>query len=136
MKNIIRISVLLAAFLTFSSCGDTVSKNSSPSDVANAMMEYIVKGDLEGYISITHLRDGAEFSEKDKGFVKEIMKAFKADIDKNEGLKEVLILEEEVSEDDATAKVAIQLLHGNGEKGNSMSLSLIKINGVWKLKSS
>jgi hypothetical protein len=128
--------VITSIFITLLfSCGEgNISKSSTPGDVVKAMMEYSVDENIDGFISIMASNNGEEFDEKDIEVLKAIMYLYKEEFDKKEGFKEVIIIEEKISEDGKTATVTSQLLYGNGEKSKNGDIYLVNENGTWKLR--
>ncbi len=136
MKKIIYRLAAIITFIIFISCGnDGASKSSTPGDVVKAMIESIMNENLDGFIAISLNAKGENITEKDLKATKELMSFVKNDIEKKGGLKEVAILEENISEDGLKATVILQLIYNNGKKALEGNTKLIKVDGVWKIKS-
>ncbi len=136
MKKVIYRLVVVAIFFAFLSCGESgTSKSSTPGDVVKAMVESIVNEDFDAFIALNINKKDKDLSEKKIKETKAIMGFIKEDIDKKGGLKEVIIVEEKISEDGLTATVKIQMAYNNGKKAAGGKTKLIKVDGVWKIKS-
>ena len=134
MKNIIYSFVLLTTLFGFISCGNEgTTKSSTPGDVVKALVESIVDDNLDKFMAINV--NAKEISEKDIKDSKELMSIVRNDIEKKGGLKEVAIIEEKISEDGLEATVIMQIIYNNGKKAPKGSTKLIKVDGVWKIKS-
>lgn len=128
--------VVVAAFFTLLSCGEGgVLKNDTPGDVVKDMVESIVEEDFDAFIALNVNKTGKDLSEKEIKETKAIMSFIKEDIDKKGGLKEVIIHEEKISEDGLSAAVKVQLVYNDGKKAPEGNTKLIKVDGVWKIKS-
>ena len=135
MKKTIYRLVVVAIFFAFLSCGESGTlKSSTPSDVVKAMVESIVGEDFDAFIALNINKKG-DLSEKKIKETKGLMSFIKEDIDKKGGLKEVIIVEEKISEDGLTATVKIQMAYNTGKKAAGGKTKLIKVDGVWKIKS-
>ncbi|MDY0104292.1 MAG: DUF4878 domain-containing protein [Lentimicrobium sp.] len=130
MRQINRISMIMAVFAFFAfmaSCGGGAK---SPADVSKSFVEKIEKGDVSAAVKML---DGA-----DKATEEEIqkMEAFlgegSKEVASKGGIKSIDVLSETISDDGMEADVDLKVIYGNGEEDESTT-KLKKIDGNWKI---
>lgn len=102
----------------------------SPADVSKSFMLKLEKGDVD---AAYNMLDGAEKataeeSQKLKEFLSEATK----EISNKEGIKNIEVVSETISEDGKTAEVDILLTYGNGETDQSTT-KLKNTEDGWKI---
>lgn len=136
MKKILYSIVVVFTFLTLMSCGEGgVLKSNDPGDVVKDMVKSIVDDDFDAFMALNIDEKGKDLSEKEIEQTKAMMVFIKEDIDKKGGLQEIIIHEEEISEDGLKATVRMQMVYNTGKKAPEGKTKLIKVNGVWKIES-
>ncbi|NNG28012.1 MAG: DUF4878 domain-containing protein [Ignavibacteriaceae bacterium] len=124
---------LITTMFTLASCGEGGLGSSSPSDVVKISAGNIADEDYDALVTLYVKKNGEALSEEEQDKVKAIMPQMKEEIDKKGGIKEVIIIEETISEDGTTATVNSQLVFGDGEKSNEDKSELLLVNGNWKI---
>ena len=126
---------LITAIFTLVSCGEGgIGGVSSPGDVVKTMAGNIADENYDAVAAVYVNKKGEELSEEEQAKIIAFLPAAKEEIDKKGGLKEVIILEETISEDGTTATVNSQLIYGNGEKSNEDKTRLLNVNGEWRIR--
>jgi hypothetical protein len=123
----------ITAIFALVSCGEGGLGSSSPSDVVKISAGNIADEDYDALFAVYVNKNGEELSKEEQDKIKAIMPQIKGEMDKKGGLKEVIIIEETISEDGTTATVNSQLVFGDGEKSNEDKTELINVNGNWKI---
>ncbi len=131
-KLIINISIITSLF-TLVSCGEGGLGSNSPGDVVKISAGNIADENYD--VLVTHYvnKNGEPLSKEEQDKIKSIMPEVKKEMDKKGGLKEIIIIEEAISEDGSTASVKSQLIFGNGEKSDEDTSKLLNVNGQWKI---
>ncbi len=125
---------LITAIFALVSCGEGgLGGSSSPSDVVKISVGPMVDGNYDALVALYVNKNGEELSKEEQDKMKAIMPQIKEEMDKKGEIKEVIILEETISEDGTTATVKSHVIWGNGEKGEESDAKLIKVNGKWRL---
>lgn len=125
---------LITAILALISCGEGgLGGSSSPGDVVKKSAGNIADEDYDALFAVYVNKNGEELSKEEQDKIKAIMPQIKGEMDKKGGVKEVIIIEETISEDGTTATVNSQLVFGDGEKSNEDKTELINVNGSWKI---
>ncbi|GBD87394.1 lumazine-binding domain protein [bacterium BMS3Abin03] len=126
---------LIAAIFALVSCGEGgVAGSSTPGDVVKTAIENIANENYDAVLTVYVTKKGKELSKEEKNKVKAFLPSAKEDLDKNDGLKEVKIINETISEDGTTAVVKAQVIYGNGKKGRESSTKLINVDGKWRIR--
>ena len=126
---------LISSIFALISCGEGgIGGASAPGDIVKTMTENIADENYDAVVAVYVTKNGEELSEEEQAKIIAFLPAAKEEIDKKGGLKEVIILEETISEDGTTATVNSQLIYGNGEKSNEDKTRLIKVNGEWRVR--
>ena len=124
---------LITAIFALISCGEGGLGSSSPGDVVKTSMWNMADENYEAAVSVYVNKNGEELSEEERAKIMAFMPEGKKELDKKGGLKEVIILEETISEDGTTATVKGQTIYGNGEKEDGSESRLINVNGEWRI---
>ena len=125
---------VLAAVLVLVSCGEGGVTGSSPGDVAKTMVINLQEENYDSVVDIYINKNGEELTDEEKTKVKAYLPSAKEEMDKKGGLKEIVIVEETISEDGKSAVVKSYLIYGGGEKSNEDKTNLVKVNGVWRVE--
>lgn len=134
LKILFGIALITAVF-ALASCGEGGARvSSTPGDVVKTMVENIADGNYDALVAISVTKKGEALNEEERAKIMAFLPEGKKEIDKKGGLKEVVILEETISEDGTTANVKAQLIYGNGEKGSKSDTKLIEVNGKWRIR--
>lgn len=131
--NIMVNIILMAALFMIVSCGEGGLGSSSPGDVVKISAVNIADEDYDAFVALHVKKNGEELSKEEQDKIKAIMPQIKEEMNKKGGLKEVIILEETIAEDGATADVKSQLVFGDGEKSDEDTSNLMKVNGKWRI---
>lgn len=131
MKKIFSILLLFSAMtLILTSCD-----MASPGAACKSYMEKLKNGDYKGFAQgiATDETKTAEENEQMVAMIEGLLKE-KSDqmLKEKGGIKDIKILEENVSEDGNTATVKVKFIYGDGtEKEDTQEM--VKQNGVWKM---
>ncbi len=129
------IAVLLAmGMLTLASC----SSSDTPGKALLEYMDQIKKGDYEAMANALYFgeytEDEAETVAKQRAqFAAMLESKFSKELEKKQGLKDVVILNEEISEDGNSAVVEYKQVWGDGTESTGKQ-AMVKSNGEWLLK--
>ncbi|MCX6288045.1 MAG: DUF4878 domain-containing protein [Bacteroidetes bacterium] len=122
---------LLLAFL-LTSCGGggggIISK--TPSDVVKTALNNLKAKDYPGVIKYYVRKDGVAFTKEDTQKFTGLCTWATQEYEKKQGLKDIQILEEKISEDGLTATVKYKLQFNNGTDSDD-KVNLKKVNGDW-----
>jgi Domain of unknown function (DUF4878) len=131
MKSVLSKLLIVTILFGFISCGGG-STGSTPGDVVKTMIGNLADGSNDDMLAISVNKKGESLSDKEVEFMNAFLPEIKKDMDKKEGIKEVVIMEEVISEDGKTATVSYQILWGNGDKGDKSDTDLILVDGKWR----
>ena len=132
IKLLVGIALITAMFALVT-CGEGGLGSSSPSDVVKISAGNIADEDYDALVTLYVNKNGEPLSKEEQDKVKAIMPRMKEEIDKKGGIKEVIIIEETISEDGTTATVNSQLVFGDGEKSDGDAAELMMVDGEWKI---
>ncbi|WP_298263922.1 DUF4878 domain-containing protein [uncultured Lutibacter sp.] len=121
---------LTTVFLSISSC----SSGSAPSDTIKTAYDLMKSKNFKKVAALYVNHDGEKFSEEEAKKMEGLLgMASKEEFDKKNGLKNIVIDEETISEDGNSAKVkyTVHFKNGDSEKEDA---KLIKMNGKWFIK--
>ena len=124
---------LITAIFALISCGEGGLGSSSPGDVVKTATWNMADENYDAAVAVYVNKNGEELSKEEQEKIKALLPQVKEEIDKKGGLKEVVILEETISEDGTTATVKGQTIYGNGEKEEGSDSKLINVNGEWRI---
>ena len=124
---------LITAIFALISCGEGGLGSNSPGDVVKTAMWNMADENYDAAVAVYVNKNGEELSKEEQEKIKALLPQVKEEIDKKGGLKEVVILEETISEDGTTATVKGQTIYGNGEKEEGSDSKLINVNGEWRI---
>lgn len=130
MKRLgIVLSLVIASFLFFTtSCG--TSSSSSPSDLAQKMLKFSEKGDVDGFIAVL-ATDGKEITDEEKAKLTAMLLKGKEDIEEEGGIKSNEVIEENINEAGDRATVKVKVIFGNGEE-DTLTYKFVMEDGKWK----
>jgi uncharacterized protein DUF4878 len=131
MKSVLSKLLIVTILFGLVSCGGG-STGSTPGDVVKTMIGNLADGSNDDMLAISVNKKGESLSDKEVEFMNAFLPEIKKDMDKKEGVKEVVIMEEVISEDGKTATVSYQILWGNGDKSDKSDTDLILVDGKWR----
>ncbi len=134
MKKIFIAVLLAVGMLTLASC----SSGDTPGKALLGYMDQIQKGDYEAMANAIYFgeytEEEAETVAKQRAqFAAMLETKFANELEKKQGLKDVVILNEEISEDGNSAVVEYKQIWGDGTE-NTSKQAMVKSNGEWLLK--
>jgi len=124
---------MLALFLMsvgFVSCGG--SKSSSPGTVVVESFELLPKKEYAKIAKLYAKDNGEMLTDEELKKMEGMMAMAASEYDKNEGIKEISVTEENIAEDGNSAIVKYEVVYNDGSK-DSDKANLIKIDGKWYL---
>jgi hypothetical protein len=124
---------LVTAIFALISCGEGGLGSSSPGNVVKTATWNMADENYDAAVAVYVNKNGEELSEEEQAKIVAFMPEGKKEMDKKGGLKEVIIIEETISEDGTTATVKGQVVYGNGEKENESTSKLLNVNGEWRI---
>jgi len=123
------VTGLLLAFL-LTSCGGGGIISKTPSDVVKTALNNLKAKDYPGVIKYYVRKDGVAFTKEDTQKFNGLCAWATSEYEKKQGLKDIQIVEEKISDDGMTATVKYKLLFNNGsDSGDKVNLK--KVNGDW-----
>lgn len=134
MKKINFCLILTGTLFAFvlTSCGGggggIISK--TPSDVVKTALNNLKAKDYPGVIKYYVRKDGIAFTKEDTQKFNGLCTWATSEYEKKQGLKDVQIVEEKISDDGMTATVKYKLLFNNGSDTED-KVNLKKVNGDW-----
>jgi uncharacterized protein DUF4878 len=131
MKSVFSKLLIVTILFGLVSCGGG-STGRTPGDVVKTMIGNLADGSNDDMLAISVNKKGESLSDKEVEFMNAFLPEIKKDMDKKEGVKEVVIMEEVISEDGKTATVSYQILWGNGDKSDKSDTDLILVDGKWR----
>jgi Domain of unknown function (DUF4878) len=132
MKSAFSRLLIVTALFSLMSCGSGTGSGSSPGDIVKTMIKDLAEGNNDALITSSVNKKGESLSKEEQEFMKAFAPEVKKDMDKKDGLKEVVIIEESISEDGNTATVTYELIWGNGDKSDKSETKLMKVDGKWR----
>ncbi|MEI6883684.1 MAG: DUF4878 domain-containing protein [Bacteroidota bacterium] len=136
MKRL-NVCLILSGFLfavLLSSCGGSGAGggilSKTPSDVVKTALNNLKAKDYPGVIKYYVRKDGVAFTKEDTQKFNGLCAWASQEYDKKQGLKEVQIIEEKISDDGNTATVKYKLLFNNNTDSED-KVNLKKVNGDW-----
>ena len=129
MKRFIYLSAVLAAMLLMVSCSGS---NSTPSAAFENYSSGMVSGDYDKLTSGIYISDeNKEKADAIRESYKEMLESKgKSSLDKKGGLKEIVVLSEEISEDGNTAVVKFKQVFGDGSETED-DQKMVKVGDEW-----
>jgi hypothetical protein len=115
-------------------CGEGGVGDSSPGDAVKTMTINLQEENYDAVVNLYINKNGEELTDEEKDKVKAFLPSAKEEMDKKDGLKEVVIVEETIAPDGKNATVKSYLIYGNGDKSNEDKTNLVKINGNWRVE--
>jgi hypothetical protein len=126
--------LLVLATSMIVSCGEGGVAGNSPGDVVKTMAINLQEENYDAVVDLYINKNGEELTDEEKTKVKAFLPSAIEEMNKKGGLKEVVIVEETISEDGNAATVKSYLIYGNGEKSNEDKTDLVKVNGDWRVE--
>lgn len=129
MKRFIYLSAVFAAMLLMVSCSGS---NSTPSAAFENYSSGMVSGDYDKLTSGIYISDeNKEKADAIRESYKEMLESKgKSSLDKKGGLKEIVVLSEEISEDGNTAVVKFKQVFGDGSETED-DQKMVKVGDEW-----
>jgi len=125
-----RVTVVVTIFALGSFLLSCSGGGKTPADVSKSFTEKMEKGDIEAAYK---LLDGtAEATEEESQKVKALLGEGSKQIKEKNGIKNIEVIEETISEDGKEAEVTLNITYGNGETDESTS-KLKKTDDGWKM---
>ena len=132
MKKLFGILLLFSAMALFvTSC----SSSSSPGDAFKGYMELMKKGDAKAFAQAFAVDETQTPEEQEQaaqlieGLIGDKTKKM---MEEKQGLKDVQVLEENISEDGKTATLKVKFVYGDGTEEESTQ-EMVKQDGKWKM---
>ncbi|MBN1199709.1 MAG: DUF4878 domain-containing protein [Bacteroidales bacterium] len=130
-KNAILFASLLIMAIGLTSCGGgTVSKSDTPSDIVVKVYNLMDSKDYKQASSMFVNGDGEQLTEEEKTKLEGLIAMGNAQNEKKGGLKEVIIIEEKISEDGNSATVKYNILFKDGSDDDEKA-KFKKADGKW-----
>ena len=126
--------LIVSISLIIVSCGEGGVGDSSPGDAVKTMAINLQEENYDAVVNLYINKNGEELTDEEKDKVKAFLPSAKEEMDKKDGLKEVVIVEETIAPDGKNATVKSYLIYGNGDKSNEDKTNLVKINGNWRVE--
>jgi hypothetical protein len=126
--------LFVSTSLIIVSCGEGGVGDSSPGDAVKSMAIDLQGENYNTVVDLYINKNGEELTDEEKTKIRAFLPSAKEEMDKKEGLKEVVIVEETISADGKTATVKSYLIYGNGDKSSEDEINLVKVNGNWRIE--
>lgn len=133
MKKVIYWGLAMICMAWVVACA---SGGSTPSDAARKYAGYLQSGNFEKFVDGIYYGDKAssdEVKEAKKMFLSVLKEKGAKQIEKNDGIKNLEVLSEEMAEDGQSAIVELKTTYGNG-KEKKEEMSLVRVGKDWKMK--
>jgi hypothetical protein len=128
MKKIYVLFIALTAIsVSFISCG---SSGSGPGDVIIKSFDYLESQDYAKIAGLYATGKGELLTEEEQKKIEGMMGMAAQEHDKKGGVKDIIIVEENISDDGETAKVKYTIIY-NDDSEVTENGKLIKVNGKW-----
>jgi hypothetical protein len=127
-KTLIYLIIIFCSF----SCSNAIT-SSSPGDSIVKAYDFMKNKQFEKASKMYVTRDGKEFSEPETQKMEGLAAMAYEQHEKKDGVKNIEIQEETISEDGNSAKVKYIIHFKNGDKDNETT-NLLKIDGKWFIK--
>ena len=131
MKKLFGFLVLISVMaLCMTSCTP-----SSPGEAYKGYMEMIKKGDIKGFakgFAVDETQTPEEPEQATQMIEGVLGDKVKKTMDERQGLKDVQVLEENISEDGEKATLKVKLVYGDGSEEESTQ-EMVKQDGKWKM---
>jgi hypothetical protein len=130
MKNFSIYSLALTVFILIgiSSCSQT--NTNTPGKTVTTLFDLIKGKEFQKITSLYVNKNGDKLNEEEIEKIEGMMTWVSSEYEKKEGIKNIVIDSEEISEDGNSAEVKYTLNFNNGET-SSDKISLNKVNGDW-----
>ncbi|MCF8298376.1 MAG: DUF4878 domain-containing protein [Saprospiraceae bacterium] len=120
------VAIALVSFGLFS-CGGS---SSSPGDIVKKSFKYLESKDYAKVAGMYATKKGEVLSDEEQKKVEGMLGMAAQENEKKGGIKEIIIVEENISEDGETAKVEFTIAYKD-ESESTENADLIKIDGKW-----
>lgn len=129
MKKLICLSAVFAMMMLMVACSGSVS---TPSSAFENYSSGIVKGDYDKFVEGVYLSNvEPDKADAYRENLKEMLESKgKASFDKRGGLKEIVVLSEEISEDGNSAVVKFKQVFGDGSEEEN-NQKMVKVDDKW-----
>ncbi len=114
----------------FAACSST-----TPGEAAKKYTQYVADGEYEKFvdaIAYDEKADEAAVKQQKEMILALLQEKGKKSIDEKEGITNIEIVSEEISEDGNEAKVSLKQTYGNGETEDA-NYDMVKKDGTWKM---
>ena len=135
MKKLFGILVFVAAMALFM----TSCNSSSAGDAFKGYMELLKKNDVKGFVQGIAIDDTPDetLTPEEQQATYEWLESFFSDkvkkaMDEKQGLKDVQVLEETLSDDGNKATLKVKMVYGDGTEEESTQ-EMVKQDGKWKM---
>jgi len=131
MKKLFGILVLMSAIALFM----TSCTSSSPGDAFKGYMELMKKGDAKEFakgFAVDETKTPEEQEQATQMIESLIGEKTKKMMEEKQGLKDVQVLEETISEDGKSATLKVKFIYGDGSEEESTQ-EMVKQNDQWKM---
>ena len=131
MKKLLGILVLFSAMALFM----TSCQSSTPGDAFKGYMELMKKGDIKEFakgFAVDETKTPEEQQQQTQLIESLIGDKTKKMMEEKQGLKDVQILEEAISEDGNSANLKVKFIYGDGSEEESAQ-EMVKQDGKWKM---
>lgn len=130
MKKLFLALVCMVTLMAVTSCGGTAT----PTAAAEEGLEMIKAGNYEGFVETIYFGEKAteeEVKQAKEMYVSLFKEKGDKQITKKGGIASYNVLSEEVAEDGKTAKVAYEIVYGDGSK-EEQKFDMVLVDGAWK----
>ncbi len=125
--------VLVASLMVSCGGGGGGAAGNSPSKSVENLFDNLKSENYDKAASAFYLEEDASLSDSESQKIKALLMAANEEYEKKGGIKDIEILEENVSEDGTSGKVKFKVIYGNGDEDNE-NYNVKKIDGDWKLQ--
>jgi len=122
--------LLIAVLFSFNSCS---SEPASPGDAIAKTYDLIKIKKFKKVAAMYVSRDGIKLSDEESKKLEGLAGMAYTEFEKNDGIKNVEIIEDNINEDGKTSKVKFKVHFNNGDTKNEKA-NLIEIDGDWFIK--
>lgn len=127
------IAIVLVSSLMVSCGGGGGAAGDSPSKAVEKLFDNLKSKNYDKAVNAFYLEEDTKLSDPEIQKIKALLMAANEEYEKKGGIKNIEIVEENVSEDGTSGKVKFKVIYGNGDD-DSESYNVKKIDGNWKLQ--
>lgn len=114
----------------FSCGGGGITGGNTPGDKVKKGLKMLYDKQYDAVVKLYVKKDGVKLTEEESAKLVGMMPMALKEKESKQGLKEVEIIEETISEDGKNATVKYKLIYNNGDTDND-NAKLIKVDGDW-----